>query len=71
MSASSASSTDPDNALSAVPTDVVASLNTHDTATFMGFWQGDEIDDRVALGLVDVPTSRAGTALSQRPSEMR
>ena len=44
-------STDPDNALSAVPTDVVASLNTHDTATFMGFWQGDDIDDHVALGL--------------------
>ena len=44
-------STDPDNALSVVPTDVVASLNTHDTATFMGFWQGDDIDDHVALGL--------------------
>ena len=27
----------------------VASLNTHDTATFMGFWSGAEIEDRVAL----------------------
>lgn len=30
----------------------VASLNTHDTATFAGWWQGGDIDDRRALGLI-------------------
>jgi len=44
---------DPSRALDATPADVVASLNTHDTATFMGFWQEQDIDDRVALGLLD------------------
>lgn len=39
--------------LSAAPTEAVANLNTHDTAAFMGFWQGDDIDDHVALGLCD------------------
>lgn len=32
---------------------VVASLNTHDMPTFAGFWQGSEIDDQHALGLID------------------
>ncbi len=31
----------------------VASLNTHDTATFAGWWLGTDIDDRHALGLID------------------
>jgi len=31
----------------------VASLNTHDTPTFAGFWAGREITDRVDLGLLD------------------
>ena len=30
----------------------VASLDTHDTPTFAGFWHGDDIDDRVDLGLI-------------------
>jgi 4-alpha-glucanotransferase len=30
----------------------VASLNTHDTPTFEGFWSGADIDDRVDLGLL-------------------
>jgi len=30
----------------------VASLNTHDTPTFAGFWQEGDIDDRIALGLL-------------------
>jgi 4-alpha-glucanotransferase len=30
----------------------VASLNTHDTPTFAGFWQEDDIQDRIALGLL-------------------
>ena len=45
-------SSDPNRALDATPADAVASLNTHDTATFMGFWQEKDIDDRIALGLL-------------------
>jgi 4-alpha-glucanotransferase len=33
------------------PPDSVASLNTHDTATFAGWWLGADIDDRRDLGL--------------------
>ena len=43
----------PAAALQRPPRQTVASLNTHDTATFMGFWSGGEINDRVALGLID------------------
>jgi 4-alpha-glucanotransferase len=46
-------SADPASALEAAPSGTVASLNTHDTATFMGFWTGADIEDRVALGLLD------------------
>ncbi len=35
-----------------VPRSVVASLNTHDTPTAAGFWHGDDIEDRVELGLL-------------------
>lgn len=34
------------------PPDSVASLNTHDTATFAGWWRGTDIDDRRDLGLI-------------------
>lgn len=44
---------DPTVALEEIPADVTASLNTHDTATFMGFWQAKDIDDRVALGVLE------------------
>ena len=44
---------DPAAALDNIPAQVVAGLNTHDTVTFMGFWQADDIDDRAALGLLD------------------
>lgn len=39
-------------ACAAVPDNAVASLGTHDTPTFAGFWQGRDIDQRVALGLI-------------------
>ncbi|HEX5064166.1 MAG TPA: 4-alpha-glucanotransferase, partial [Kofleriaceae bacterium] len=35
------------------PPEAVASLNTHDTATFGGWWRGTDIDDKRDLGLVD------------------
>lgn len=34
------------------PRESVASLNTHDTATFAGWWRGADIDDRKDLGLI-------------------
>jgi 4-alpha-glucanotransferase len=34
------------------PKQAVASLNTHDTATFAGWWRGGDIDDRRDLGLI-------------------
>lgn len=43
---------DHNRALDPVPEHAVASLNTHDTPTFAGFWSGADIDDRVDLGLL-------------------
>jgi 4-alpha-glucanotransferase len=34
------------------PSESVASLNTHDTPTFAGWWRGTDIDDRVDLKLI-------------------
>ncbi len=34
------------------PPDAVGSLNTHDTATFAGWWRGSDTDDRRDLGLI-------------------
>jgi 4-alpha-glucanotransferase len=45
-------SADPKQALDKIPKDIVASLNTHDTPTFAGFWNGDDIQDRLELGLL-------------------
>ncbi len=59
--------TDTDRALDATPANVVASLNTHDTATFMGFWQEKDIDDRVDLGLLDI--QQAGHERSYRAAQ--
>jgi len=44
--------------LCTVPADYVASLNTHDTPTFAGFWTGLDIEDRVRLGLLDNASAR-------------
>ncbi len=41
-----------------VPPDTVASLNTHDMPPFAGFWQGDDIPQRYALGLLDEAGAR-------------
>jgi 4-alpha-glucanotransferase len=35
------------------PAAAVASLNTHDTATFAGWWRGADIDDKRDLGLIN------------------
>jgi 4-alpha-glucanotransferase len=36
----------------ASPHEAIASLNTHDTPTFAGWWRGGDIDDRRDLGLI-------------------
>jgi len=46
-------STDPSKALDTPPSNTVTSLNTHDTATFMSFWTGTDIEDRLALRLLN------------------
>ena len=46
----------------------VASIGTHDTATFAGFWSGTDIDDRVAAGRLGV---RAGARERSERAEMR
>lgn len=42
-----------DGSLVGPPAAAVATLNTHDTATFAGFWTGREAQDRAELGLLD------------------
>ena len=39
-------------ALDPVPERAVASLNTHDTPSFAGFWHGADLDDRTDRGLL-------------------
>jgi 4-alpha-glucanotransferase len=59
----------PEQALDDAPDQVVASLNTHDTPTFAGFWSGADIDDRRELGLLsdeEVVTERAGRERQRR-----
>jgi 4-alpha-glucanotransferase len=51
--------TDPREALDRPGRRTVASLNTHDTTTFAGFWRGADIDERVDLGLLTEADSRA------------
>ncbi|HEY7321424.1 MAG TPA: 4-alpha-glucanotransferase [Candidatus Binatia bacterium] len=46
---------DHQNALQQPAHDDVASLNTHDTPTFGGFWLGKDIEDRLALELLSAP----------------
>jgi alpha-1,4-glucan:alpha-1,4-glucan 6-glycosyltransferase/4-alpha-glucanotransferase len=48
-----------DDGLGPVPEGSVASFSTHDTATFAGWWGGDDIDERVALELLDVADADA------------
>jgi hypothetical protein len=44
-----------ERALDNAAADTVASLNTHDTTPFMGFWTGADIEDRFQLGLLTEP----------------
>ncbi|HEX7232176.1 MAG TPA: 4-alpha-glucanotransferase [Candidatus Binatia bacterium] len=44
-----------ERALDNVTANTIASLNTHDTTPFMGFWTGADIEDRLQLGLLTQP----------------
>lgn len=46
-------SDDPKQAISAVPAEAVASLNTHDMPTFRAYWEAHDADLRQELGLLD------------------
>jgi 4-alpha-glucanotransferase len=50
---------DPWQALQDIPRGTVASLNTHDTPTFAGFWDGADIRDRVDLGILSPAEAEA------------
>lgn len=57
--------TAPNGRLRAPASDAIASMDTHDTPTFAAFWAGDDIDERLARGLLhehDEPSERAGRA---------
>ena len=54
-------SPDPAKALGAVPAGSLGCMNTHDMPTFTSFWEGRDIDERVALGLLDEKGSRQET----------
>jgi 4-alpha-glucanotransferase len=43
---------DPAQAVSPIPTGSFAALNTHDTPTFAGWWEGRDIEDRIGMGLL-------------------
>jgi 4-alpha-glucanotransferase len=40
------------NGLKNIEQEIAASLNTHDTPTFAGFWNGSDIQDSLELGLI-------------------
>ena len=42
--------------------DEVASLDTHDTPTFAGWWRGGDLDDQLDLGLIDAAARTRGLA---------
>jgi len=54
------------------PAESIASLNTHDTATFAGWWNGADIDDAHDLGLIDdeVATRDRATRVSARAATL-
>lgn len=51
-------------ALRAIPSNCVASMNTHDMPPFAKFWDGSDVDDRIALDML-APGSRAGELQSR------
>ncbi len=52
------------------PMESVASINTHDTPTFAGFWAEGEIDTRVELGLLDEQGERHERAYREKQRQV-
>ena len=50
---------DPSHALVTPPASALASLNTHDTPTFAGWWRGRDLDDQLDLGLIDAASAES------------
>ncbi len=50
---------DPTHALAPPPVTALASLNTHDTPTFAGWWHGRDLDDQLDLGLIDAASAES------------
>jgi len=59
-------SPDPAHALKAVPAGSLGCLNTHDMPPFASFWEGRDIDDRLALGLLDEKGCREEKTMRSR-----
>lgn len=57
---------DPAGAFAGVPAASAASLNTHDHPTFAGWWEGNDIEDRAKLGLLEPEGVRRETARRKR-----
>src|SRR5678815_1783763 len=51
------------------PSEAVASLNTHDTATFAGWWRGADIDDKRDLKLIDEAAARSERGERERTKQ--
>jgi 4-alpha-glucanotransferase len=56
-------------AINRVPKNCVASLNTHDMPTFAAFWDGADVDDRLALRLLTEEAARSERAYRARLHE--
>ncbi|MBD3336081.1 MAG: 4-alpha-glucanotransferase [Candidatus Eisenbacteria bacterium] len=60
---------DPGRAIAPLPRRSMASLNTHDMATFAGWWAGRDIDTRVELGFLDPAEAEREHAIRGRIKE--
>lgn len=54
------------NAIHDIPKNAVASVNTHDTPTFAGFWEAHDIADRERLGRMDGGSANGARAERHR-----
>ena len=62
-------SSDPDEGLLPPQPGSLACLNTHDMPTFAAFWQGDDIDMRIKMGLLDKETAASELAFRKQQRE--
>ncbi|MBI4528900.1 MAG: glycogen synthase GlgA [Deltaproteobacteria bacterium] len=60
---------DPERAAGNIPPHSVLYLNTHDAATFAGFWQGLDIENRASMGLLNEESAAVERASRQKVKE--